>query len=452
MPELFRPGLTDHGLQDLRGIAVDVAAAGMAATDPAKALKEQVFLDGDELCLPDCTFDLSAYNRIWVVGAGKATGTLAQAMEGILGDRVTGGLVVVREGSAVPLRNLRLLEAEHPLPGRGSIAAGRAVLEVADKVGAEDLVISLVTGGSSSLVCVPAGHITSHEKRDLHRRLLSSGANIEEINTVRKFTSGVKGGKLAERFGCATIINLSVSDVAGDPEQYICDLTVRNDELSSQAIDVLRRYQLWEVVAASVREVLEKSETRLPSLEGIDIHTHMLVTGRSVCDAMVDEAVRQGIAGVVIGTEMCGPAAGIGAVLAGLAMESARRGALFPVPCVLVACGGESTVVLTDPSSFGKGGPNQELAVAAATRLGATDRVALLAIDTDGSDGGTDACGALIDSTTARRAREMGVDLHQALSIHETHDALNAIHDLIITGPTHTNVNDLIVVAIGRET
>ena len=452
MADLFQTGLTDHGLQDLRGIAVDVAAAGMAAADPAKALKERVFLDGDKLCLPDRTFDLSSYDRVWVIGAGKATGTLAQAMEGILGNRVTGGLVVLREGSAVPLTNLRLLEAEHPLPGRGSIAAGRAMLELADHVGAGDLVISLVTGGSSSLVCVPAGHITSHEKRDLHRRLLSSGANIEEINIVRKFTSGVKGGKLAERLGCETIINLSVSDVAGDPEQYICDLTVRSDELSSQAINVLRRYRLWDVVATSVREVLEKSETRLPALEGVDIHTHMLVTGRSVCDAMVDEAVRQGIPGVVIGTEMSGPAAGIGAVLAGLAMESARRGAPFPVPCVLVACGGESTVVLTDPNSFGKGGPNQELAVAAAMRFSSTDRVALLAIDTDGSDGGTDACGALIDSTTARRAREVGVDLHEALNVHETHDALGAVNDLIITGPTHTNVNDLIVVTIGRET
>ncbi len=444
--------LCDHGERHLRGVAVDIASAGLQAADPARAVTQVVRRHAAKLTVGNRDYDLRDYKAVWVVAAGKASGPLAQQVESILGNWLSGGLVVLRAGSAVPLHTLTILEAEHPLPGKGSERAGLALLDLADQVGPRDLVVSLITGGSSSLATAPIGNITSAEKRQLHELLLTSGADIEQTNTVRKHTSTIKGGRLAARMSPAAIINLTVSDVAGDNPEYICDLTIQNTGRAADAIAVLERYDLLDKVPTSVRLVLESNPTaELPTLDHIDISTHLLVTGQAVAQAMVDAAEHMGRTAIILGTELNGSAEGTGSVLACLARESSRRGRPFSPSVVLIACGGESTVTLSDGALFGSGGPNLETGVAAALQLRDVNKIALLSIDTDGSDGGTAAAGALVDGTTFQRATAVGVDLREALAKHETFDALNSVDDLIITGPTHTNVNDMIVIVVGAE-
>jgi glycerate 2-kinase len=445
----FAGSLVEHGERRLRHSTLQIAAAGLDAADPGAALLSQVRLEGEQLVLPNRRLRLGQFENIWLVGAGKATGPLATALEEMLGDRLGGGVVVVPEGGATrtPSR-LSWLEGEHPVPGERSFAAGRRLVELAGKVGRRDLVLSAVTGGSSALAAVPRDGIGEGEKQEMHRRLLVSGADITEVNTVRKHLSAIKGGRLAEAMHPACIVNFTVSDVAGDPVEYICDLTVQDQGRSSDAISVLEKYDLWEGAPRAVRDLLSVQPPGiLPDLYGIDIETVMLVTGETVCRAMVRRAEALGVPAVVLGTGLSAPARAFGEVLASLAREIACRGRPFRPPIVLVACGGESTVALAG-GALGEGGPNQEVALAAAAALAGCRGVVLFAMDTDGSDGGTTAAGGMVDGFSAEAALKRHVDIRQALSVHSSTRALNAIDDLIVTGRTQTNVNDLLVVMV----
>lgn len=445
----FREELTDHGPRELRKIALYLAEAGLRAADPSAALRQHVSLDGPRLLVDSREYDLRSYNNVWIVAAGKGSYALAATMEGLLGEYLSGGCVVVQDESVGGLSKVRVIVGDHPLPGERSFRAGAELLGLAEEIGSDDLVIALITGGSSALVAAPIDGISSQDKRRVHELLLRSGAEIKEVNSVRKELSAIKGGRLADAMRPKAIINLTISDVGGDCPEYICDLTVRNEGNPERAMAVLKSYDLWDDLPESVRHVLAKAPKHsLPSLVGMDIYTVVMVTGETVCAAMATEAGARGWASVRLGTNISAEATTTGAIIGGMVSESARTGMPFRGPIALLACGGESVVTLRPESRLGAGGPNQELALAAACRLLGHEDAVLLAMDTDGSDGGSDACGALVDGGTVARAESAGVGVRESLRKHESGRALVAAGDVLISGLTHTNVNDLVVAVI----
>ena len=317
------------------------------------------------------------------------------------------------------------------------------MLEIASGAREGDLVIGSFTGGSSALTSLPPDGVSVGEKRRLHELLLGSGAPITEVNTVRKQVSAIKGGRLAARAAPATVVNLTVSDVAGDILDAITDPTVEDGSTARGAVSILTDRGLWDQVPPSVRRHLDAGGVATVRLDP-EPQTVLLVTGASACEAMVAEARAAGYSARVVSTALEGEATSVGRTLADLCANPP-----VPAPCVLVGCGGEATVALGDGASFGHGGPNQEAALALALALPHGAGVAACLLDTDGSDGGTPVAGAIVDGDTARRARASGIDLEAAIASHRSGEAIAALSGQVITGPTQTNVNDLFVLAIG---
>ncbi len=440
--------LAAAGMPELRELTLSVARAGLAACDVARATEESVSLVDGGIAVDGRAYPLEPGARVLVLGSGKATLAIAAALERRLGEQLDAGAVVVRRGEdTIELDRVEVLVADHPLPSERSAAAARRLVELADSVSTGDLVLASFTGGSSALTSLPPAGVTLAEKRRLHELLLGSGAPIVEVNAVRKHVSALKGGRLAARIAPARLVNLTVSDVAGDVLDAITDPTVEDTSTVADAIGILHARGLWEELPASVRAHLGGEAAHSPRLDS-DPHTVLLVTGASACEAMAAAARSAGVAAHVVSTELEGEASVVGRELAELALSCA--GGIGPVsaPCVLVGCGGEATVSLGN-GGFGAGGPNQEAAVVAALALAEGAPICACFIDTDGSDGGTAAAGAIVDGQSSRRARDAGIDLAAAVAAHRSGEALAGLGDTVLTGPTQTNVNDLFVLTIG---
>ena len=384
-----------------------------------------------------------------MLGSGKASLKIALALERILGDRVHGGTVVVRHGSAAAVpRRIELLEASHPLPDERSVAAALWLLEQAGELGEHDLVIACFTGGSSALTSLPPAGVTPAEKRDLHRLLLGAGLPISEVNTVRKQVSGFKGGRLALAVAPARLINLTVSDVAGDPLDAITDPSVANDSTVADASSILRSHDLWGEVSGSIRRHLEDPRLEVPDLSGMEIHTTLLVTGETACEAMAAEARAAGANPVIISTGLEEEAASVGRILGQLAFESAELGR--PVQPALGpdrlrrrehgAARPRARVRLRRPEP-GSGARRRRPLRRRRRQLGLHRHRRLRRQHRSRRRDQR--------RRNRERAREAGIDLRDALARHRTGEALAALDDGIETGPTHTNVNDLFAIAIG---
>lgn len=440
--------LCSHGLTELRVPALEIAAAGMTACDGARATAEAVSPIEGGIRIAGVDYPLIPNAKLIVLGAGKATLPIAGALEQRLGDRIDGGAVILRRGEAANLERIEVFMADHPLPTKESVRGALRLEELANQVGSDDLVLACFTGGSSALASLPPAGISFEDKRSLHKVLLGTGMPIAEVNAVRKHVSTIKGGRLAARIAPARIVNLTVSDVAGDVLDVITDPTVSDSSTAADAISVLKDYGLWDEIPDSITGHLSSAGAESPDLSGFAIQTELLVTGRSVCDAMKREAIAHGLEPVVLSTTIEGEAREMGRFVADLARSSSIGGYPFGPGTVLLGCGGENSVAIADKGSFGDGGPGQEAAISAATMLEGAEVVALF-MDTDGSDGGTDAAGAVVDGRTVDRARGLGLDLRRALLSHSSRKPLARLEDLILTGATGTNVNDLFVVAIG---
>jgi glycerate 2-kinase len=263
--------------------------------------------------------------------------------------------------------------------------------------------------------------------------------------------SAIKAGRLALAAAPATIVNLTICDVAGCSEDLITDPTVADSSTREQAVEVMRAYHLWDTADDEIKRHLMSASATSPSLEAVEIQTEVIVDGYQICEKMAETVMGLGREPIVLGDSLATDARCVGALVAGMAKTSVRHSQPFPARSVVVGCGGESTVTFDSGEAlFGAGGPNQELILSAALELDATDQVALLAIDTDGHDGGTTHAGAIADGLTASRARAAGVDIRSHLFAHRSAFALTALKDHIVTGPTGTNVNDLVVVALGH--
>ena len=444
-----RAQLLSHGCIELRRTVLDILEHALEAADPYPAVKELVQLDDQYLTVGNLSYDLSERGAVYVLGAGKATLRIAEALEDVLGARIRQGLIVIKRGQPHALRRIRAIEASHPYPDETSYQAARSVMALAKCAQAGDVVFTAITGGSSALLCYPADGITLEEKGQLHELLLGSGASIFEINAVRKHLSQVKGGLLAQLALPAQLINLTVSDVIGDRLDYIAGPVVADTSCVSDAIDVLDRYNLWGRVAPSVRAHLGKgTEAETPKeLDEQLVHTFVVVPSSAGADAASVRANELGFRPFVLTTCLTGESREVGACLGAIVREIAERRRPAAPPCAVIASG-ENTVAL--PSTSGDGGPSQELALSIAEHVEGLPQVVVACLDTDGTDGPTEFAGAIVDGFTCARARDQGIDVHRALMSHDVTSVLRDVGDIVSTGATGTNLADLVAIVVGR--
>lgn len=406
----------------------------VARADPARTIAD---------LLPD-----PPKGRTVVVGAGKASAAMAQAVEKAWKQDL-GGIVITRYGHALPCERIEVIEAGHPVPDEAGRDASRRILELVDGLSEQDLVLCLISGGGSALLVDPADGLTLDDKLAVTRGLLKSGATIHEMNAVRKHLSGIKGGRLAARAAPARIVTLAISDVPGDDPSVIASgPTVPDASTRDDALGVLRRYRI--TVPESVRKWLENPESETPKPGVAELSRaefRMVATAQDALEAAAEAARKAGVTPVILSDRIEGEAREAGKVHAAIARQVARHRQPAPAPCVLLS-GGETTVTV---EGEGRGGRNAEFQLGLAIALAGTPGIHALACDTDGIDGTEDNAGALVAPDTLERARAAGMDPSAMLQANDAYGFFRGIDDLVVTGPTRTNVNDFraILVSVG---
>jgi len=391
--------------------------------------------------------------RLIVVGAGKASGAMAAAVEEVWLERIGAGLVVVKDGHGAPTRRVRIVEAGHPVPDERGLRAAREILSLASGAGADDLVLALISGGASALTPAPAPGITLADKQATTRLLLAAGADIGQLNAVRKHCSAFKGGQLARSAAPARVVALLLSDVIGDPIDVIgSGPTAPDASTFGDALAILGQFDLRGRAPASVIARLERgasgeiAETPKPD-DPLFARVENVVIGNNeiVVDAAAARAAALGYRPHVLTRALHGEARDAARDLVALGRAVAGgRGPVAPPACLIAA--GETTVTVRGK---GRGGRCQELALAAALEIEGMRGIAVLAAGTDGTDGPTDAAGAIADGETALRARAAGQDPQGRLDDNDSHAFFAELGDLILTGPTNTNLLDLYLVLVG---
>jgi glycerate 2-kinase len=413
--------------------ALQIFRAALRAADPVQAVLRHVHLENDVLVAGGERYRLSSFANVYIIGAGKASARMAVAVERLLGRRITAGLI--NAPRAIKLRRIEINEAGHPIPDRRGVAGAKRIAQIATQAGADDLVVCLISGGASALLPLPAPPITLTGKQKITRLLLECGATIHEINCVRKHLSAIKGGRLARMAYPATLLTLILSDVIGDSLDAIgSGPTVPDRSTIADASAICAKYRIGF-------ELPELDETP-KSGDKIFRKTHNVIVGSNAMavDAAAREARRLGFNTLVLSTFLEGEAREVARVHAAIAKEIRASGRpVKPPACVIT--GGETTVTVRGQ---GRGGRNQEFALAAAIAIAGLRDTVILSAGTDGSDGPTDAAGAIADGTTIAR----GPDAAAYLANNDSNRFFAALGDLIETGPTGTNVADVQVVLV----
>lgn len=439
----------DALIQRMRSEAMQIFKAALAAVDPEEAIQRHVKIDGGTLIVGDARFPLEQYDRVIVVGAGKANAPMALALERLMGEKITEGLIVVKDGHALVLERVEVREASHPVPDDRGLIGTTDILSMVEKANEKDLIICLISGGGSALFVAPAEGITLTDKQEVTKQLLACGATIHEINAVRKHLSRTKGGGLARLAYPATMVSLILSDVIGDDLDVIASgPTVPDSSTFQQAVDVFNRYGIWDQAPISVRARLqggmagEIPETPKP---GDDVfrrcHWELIGTNLQALVAAGKEAKRLGYRTLILSTAMEGETREIAKAHVAMALEVIRSGNPVSPPACLLS-GGETTVTLL---GNGRGGRNQEFVLASALALENVNGVVVMSGGTDGTDGPTDAAGAIADGRTLSRARVEGLDPEDYLRRNDAYPFFQTLGDLVITGPTRTNVMDVCI-------
>ncbi len=445
-------------MTDLRESALAIFHAALDAADPRAAIQHVVRLDGNSLRVQARAYDLSRVGKIFVVGFGKASAAMAQAIEEICGDKIESGCVIAKyrhlnaqRRSKTPRTRIELLEAGHPLPDENSLSGAKKILDVLRFARDDDLVLCLISGGGSALLELPVEGVSLDDLRATTDALLRSGATINEMNTLRKHLSQVKGGKLARRTA-APIVSLILSDVLGSPLDAIASGPTAPDSTSyADAMKVIDARGLREQLPSSVvqhiargmdGEVTDTPKTADPIFSHVQ---NVIIADNSIaCEAAAFAARERGFNTHVHSTRVQGEARQVAKEFAAMAKEIVRLDKPVARPACVIA-GGETTVTVR---GHGKGGRSQEFALAAAIEIAGMNNVLILSAGTDGTDGPTDAAGALADETTVARACEKGLDASAFLSRNDSYNFFKPLGDLITTGPTNTNVNDLMMVLV----
>ena len=413
----------------LRGIF----GAAVAAADPRKVLAAH---------LPE----KPRTGRCVVVGAGKSAAAMAAALEDAWPDVSFTGVVVTRYGHAVPTKRIRVIEAAHPVPDANSELGARAVLDAVQNLAAGDLVLALISGGGSALLALPVPGISLADKQVVNRALLASGATITEMNTVRKHLSAIKGGRLAAAAAPARVITLAISDVPGDDPAVIASGPTVPDATSfADARALVARYAIALPASVAARLNQDADETPKPgSLPHADFR--LIATPMRALAQAAETARGMGLSSVILGDALEGESREMATVMAGIA-RSVRAHSQPAAPPAVLLSGGETTVTI-GAGPAGRGGRNTEFLLALAIALGGAPGIWAAAGDTDGIDGTEDAAGAIVTPDTLARARAAGLDPRAILSAHDSFFLFETVKDLIRTGPTLTNVNDIRAILI----
>ena len=412
-------------LQKMKRHMEAIFHAGLAAVDPEAAIKKDCRLEGDRLVVADHTYDLSAINRLVVVGAGKAGAPMAKAMEAICGDRIADGAVVVKYGHADRLETIEILESGHPVPDENGLRAAVRISELVSGCTEKDLVLCLISGGGSALLPLPDKGLTLTHKQETTKTLLACGATIHEINALRKHQSAIKGGKLAKAAYPATVITMMLSDVVGDDMDVIASgPTVPDTTTFGDCMEIVNRYKIAKQLPAAVMRHLSdgaagKIAETPPAADPVfrKVYNRVIAGNIHAVLAAQSKARQLGYNTMVLSTMMEGETRHVASFHGAIAREAAKTGHPVRPPACLLS-GGETTVTL---SGNGKGGRNQEFALAAAMDISGDTPIAILSAGTDGTDGPTDAAGAFADSTTVRRAEAMGLNPKAFLAAHNTY-------------------------------
>jgi glycerate 2-kinase len=410
----------------------DIFDAAVASADPGAAVLRH---------LPD-----KPRGRCVVIGAGKASVAMAAALDAAWRDIDLTGVVVTRHGQRALAGRIEVIEASHPTPDTMSEEAGRRILTAVRGLSADDLVVALMSGGGSSLMVLPAGEMTLADKQAITRSLLASGANIVEMNAVRKHLSAIKGGRLALAAHPARVVTLAISDIPGDdPAAIASGPTVADPSTLADVHDIIARYKIELPPAASA--ILSANNETPKSLSAQN--TVQVIAAPSLAlSAAADAAAKAGLTPLILGDAIEGESREVGTVMAGIARSVRLNGRPVQAPAILLS-GGETTVTI-GKGQAGRGGRNTEFLLGFAIAMAGEPHVFALAGDSDGIDGTEDAAGAIVAPDTLARARAKGLNPHADLVAHDSYSFFGGIGDLVRTGPTGTNVNDIRAILITR--
>jgi hydroxypyruvate reductase len=449
--------LENISLDEMNGMARALFSKAVSAVDPSKKLKEMIRIEKGRLLIKneedsEKVFKLDAFNRIFLIGTGKASASMAQAIEKIFGDRITKGVITTKYGHLLPLKKTEIIEAGHPLPDKKGIEGAKKIRSLLKESGPKDLVIFILSGGGSALLPFPANRITLEEKQQLTQFLLDCGADIKEINTIRKHISQIKGGWLARWAYPSRVIGFILSDVVGDQLDVIASgPTVPDTSTFEEAWAILEKYDLVKKIAPAIQKYLllgkegKVEETPKPGNAAFEGVTNIIIGSNIIAlRAAEKEASSLALNTLILSSSIVGETREAARFHSAIAREVISSGKPIPRPACIIS-GGETTVTL---KGHGLGGRNQEFALAGALEIGGLEKVVLLSGGTDGTDGPTDASGAIADHTTITRARSMGLDPKVHLENNDAYPFFQRLGDLLITGPTHTNVMDVRILLV----
>ncbi|MHC4182051.1 MAG: glycerate kinase type-2 family protein [Planctomycetota bacterium] len=440
---------------NLRKQAEEIFKHAIHALDPEQLIKNKVRAHGSTILVDQKEYNLKDYEHIYVVGGGKACAPMAKAMEEILGDRLDNGIIIVKYDHGLPLKKIKIVEASHPLPDLNGQKGTSEILKLLSNAGKKDLIICLISGGGSALLVQPHKEISLQDVQVASNELLSCGAEIGEINSVRKHLSIIKGGQLAKASYPSTLVTLMLSDVIGDPMDIIASgPTVPEESTFEDACKVIQKYSLGNRIPDSVNKLLEKGRTgkieENPKRGNkVFVNTQNVIIGsnKMAVEFAKEKATELGYNITVLSSPIHGESKEAAKSFAATAKEACSTESPIPKPACIIA-GGETTVTI---KGNGKGGRNQEFALSAAIEIEGHEGIVILSGGTDGTDGPTDATGAIVDANTCKYAREkFSLNPEDFLKRNDSYHFFNKIDQHLITGPTLTNVMDVMIALIEK--
>lgn len=444
-------------LHQMRLDALNIFRASLKPVNPYEAVRRFVSIDNNNLLIgreegEQTQLNLEDFERIFLVGGGKATAPMAKAMEDLLGERITSGIINVKYGFTEKLSFTEIIEADHPLPDRNGVGGTKKILALLENAGERDLIFSLISGGGSALLPQPAGMISLEEKQAITGKLLECGASIDEINVIRKHISASKGGQMARTASPAVTVNLMLSDVVGDKMDVIASGPFVPDMSTfKESWGIIEKYGLKDI-PVSVREYLEKGvKGEVPETpkkgDPIFDRVYNIIIGSNILalEAAREEAGEAGYDTLILSSMVEGETRDVAKVHAAIAREILKSGNPIHAPCCVIS-GGETTVTI---HGKGLGGRNQEFCLASALYIkDLPHRIVILSGGTDGNDGPTDAAGAIVDPLTVKRGIDDGLEASEYLENNDAYHFFEKLDDLLITGPTNTNVMDVRLVLV----
>ncbi len=449
--------LKTFSLDEMRRIAKAIFSKALLAVDPSKILKDRIRIEKDHLLIRiednfEKALDLKSFDKIFLVGTGKASNSMARTVEEMFGDRLTRGVITTKYGHLLPLKKTEIIEAGHPIPDQNGYEGAKSIQGLLKESGPRDLVIFLLSGGGSALLPFPAEGIGLKEKQEVTQLLLDCGADIKEINTIRKHISQMKGGWLARWAYPSTVIGLILSDVVGDQLDVIgSGPTVPDPSTFGEAWEILKKYSLLNEISSSIQKYLrlgkegKKKETPKPGDVVFGrVYNSLIGSNILALRAAEKEAISFGLNTLILSSSIVGETREAARFHTAIAKEVSSSGNPVSKPACILS-GGETTVTI---KGNGLGGRNQEFVLAGALEIDGIEKVVLLSGGTDGTDGPTDATGAMADHTTVQRAKSMGLDPKAHLENNDAYPFFQKLGDLMITGPTHTNVMDVRIILV----